>query len=214
MFKKLTKLLVPPLILGIAKKIYSISYINDKLFDGDDGLFKRIVKDATCYGEYGCGQSTRWIIRNTNTPIISVDSSAEWVKFVSSTEKFDEQIVNLHHEFVGEIGEWGRPINYKYRDYFKKYVEYLWFQEKKPDTVLVDGRFRVCCFLTSLKYANEGTRILFDDYVNRPHYHFVEKYVNRIEVCGRQALFIVPSDSDINYTELENDINSFRLVME
>ena len=33
------------------------------------------------------------------------------------------------------------------------------------DCVLVDGRFRVCCFLTSLKNAEQGTRIIFDDYV-------------------------------------------------
>ena len=34
-----------------------------------------------------------------------------------------------------------------------------------PDLILIDGRFRVCCFLSSLKYGNVGTKILFDDYL-------------------------------------------------
>ena len=49
-------------------------------------------------------------------------------------------------------------------------------KKKSPKLVIVGGRFRVCYFLTSLKFAEEGTKILFDDYANRPHYHFVEKY--------------------------------------
>ena len=29
-------------------------------------------------------------------------------------------------------------------------------------------------FLQALKFAEEGTKILFDDYTDRPHYHFRE----------------------------------------
>ena len=83
-----------------------------------------------------------------------------------------------------------------------------------PKLVLVDGRFRVCCFLTNLKFAEEGTKILFDDYTNRPHYHFVEKYVSRFKECGRQCMFVVPSKADIDMVELEKDIVSFRNVMD
>ena len=83
-----------------------------------------------------------------------------------------------------------------------------------PKLVLVDGRFRVCCFLTSLKFAKEGTKIIFDDYIDRPYYHFVEKYLPREMECGRQCLFIVPSKSKIDMNELNKDIDSFRNVMD
>ena len=90
----------------------------------------------------------------------------------------------------------------------------MWKQKKTPKLVLVDGRFRVCCFLTSLKFAEEGTKIIFDDYTNRPQYHFVEKYVSRFKECGRQSMFVVPSKANIDMDELEKDIVSFRNVMD
>ena len=77
---------------------------------------------------------------------------------------------------------------------------------------LFDGRFRVCCFLTSLKFAEEGTKIIFDDYTNRPHYHFIENYVSRVKVFGRQCMFVVPSKAEIDMAELVKDIASFRNV--
>ena len=56
--------------------------------------------------------------------------------------------------------------------------------------------------------------ILFDDYINRPHYHFVEKYVSRFKECGRQCMFVVPSKTEIDMIELDRDIISFRNVMD
>jgi len=39
-----------------------------------------------------------------------------------------------------------------------------------------------------------GTKIIFDDYSNRPHYHVVEEIIKPIEACGRQVLFVVPTN--------------------
>ena len=50
--------------------------------------------------------------------------------------------------------------------------------------------------------------------MNRPHYHFVEKYVSRINECGRQCLFLVPSKSEIDMDSLNKDIDFFRFVMD
>ena len=80
--------------------------------------------------------------------------------------------------------------------------------------MLIDGRFRVCCFLTSLKFAKEGTKIIFDDYTTRRHYHIVEEHVSRAETCGRQCLFIVPPKSEIDFERLQKDIDAFRNVMD
>jgi hypothetical protein len=114
---------------------------------------------------------------------------------------------------LGDVGSWGYPTTYIRQNFFTDYTDYLWNQIEKPNVVLIDGRFRVCCFLTSLKFAEEGTQILFDDYIIQAHYHFVEKYLSPIKVCGRQCLFIVPPKNNINLKELDKDINSFRNVM-
>ena len=110
--------------------------------------------------------------------------------------------------------EWPRALNFSPVKSISVNTDYVWKPKKTPKLVLIDGRFRVCCFLTSLKFAEEGTKILFDDYTNRPHYHFVEKYVSRFKECGRQCLFVMPSKDDIDMVELEKHIVSFRNVME
>jgi len=46
--------------------------------------------------------------------------------------------------------------------------------------------------------AEEGSVIIFDDYTNRPYYHVVEEIVSRFDECGRQAVFKVPKQFNIN----------------
>lgn len=78
--------------------------------------------------------------------------------------------------------------------------------------IYIDGRFRDCCFLTCLKYSSVNTRIVFDDYLHREHYHFIEKYIKPSKKENDQALFIVPSKNEINYNDLDADIEKFRFV--
>ena len=166
------------------------------LFDGDDSLFKDVLKTSKIFGEYGCGSSTEWVLKNTNADIVSVDSSKVWVDKISSGNAVYKKRLKLK--------------SYNFINYFN----WIWTQDILPDTVLIDGRFRVCCFLTSIKYANENTKIIFDDYNNRPYYHVVEKFVKKEQTCGRQALFIVKNKNDINIELLNIEINNFHYVMD
>ena len=212
MFNKIIKSFIPPIIPYLNLKFFLIR--KHSLFDGDDFLFKKSVEGIKIYGEYGCGLSSKWMLKNTSSKVISVDSSKEWVKKVKKENKNYQSRLIINHIDLGKVGSWGRPISYDKNYNFSDYTDYIWKQPEKPKLVLVDGRFRVCCFLTSLKFADAGTKIIFDDYVNRPHYHFIEKYVSRIHECGRQCLFIVPSKSKINIDSLNKDIDAFRFVMD
>ena len=186
----------------------------DFLFDGDDELFKRTLRQTHVYGEYGCGKSTSWVLRNCDIPVVSVDTSRTWVETVKAGNLSTSVNLDVQHIDLGDVGTWGRPVGYAKRKSFHLYTDSLWRRETRPDTVLIDGRFRVCCFFTVLKYAAEGTKIIFDDYTIRPYYHVVEDYVPRQEVCGRQALFLVPPPGDIDTERLEADIAAFRHVMD
>ena len=212
MFKKIIKSFIPPIIHYLYLKFFSSK--KHALFDGDDFLFKRSIEGIKIYGEYGCGLSSKWVLNNTSSKVISVDSSKEWVKKVKNENKNHKSRLLINHVDLGKVGSWGRPISYEKSHKFSEYTDYIWKQQEKPRLVLIDGRFRVCCFLTSLKFAEPGTKIIFDDYVNRPYYHFIEKYVLRINECGRQCLFIVPLKSEIDIDSLNKDIDSFRFVMD
>lgn len=214
MTRKLVAALTPPVLATLYRRWRDSGARPDRLFDGDDRLFKKIVGGASVYGEYGCGQSTRWVMNHTSATVIAVDTAGEWVAEVLRDNTANNDRLDIRHVDLGETGEWGRPKGYRRREMFHHYTDYMWDRPQKPDVVLVDGRFRVCCFLTSLKYADEGVKIFFDDYTDREHYHIVEHYVARADECGRQALFIVPSRDKLNIEALERDIAAFRYVMD
>ena len=185
------------------------------LFKGDDNLFKDVLVDTQLYGEYGCGASTDWVLNHTKASVMAIDTSKQWLDFVANKLSANQRDrFKYSHVDMGELRSWGRPISYANRKNFSLYTDWLWQQDQKPDTILIDGRFRVCCFLTTLKHAPVGTKILFDDYTDRPHYHLVEDYLKREEEYGRQALFKVPERSSLDLSGIEEDIVNFRHVMD
>jgi hypothetical protein len=164
-------------------------------FGGENGLFTKLVSEARVYGEYGVGKSTVYAIRQTRCRVLAVDTSSEWIASVRDRVEQDPRL-EVEHVDVGPIGDWGRPLTYDKRDSFVTYALSLWRRPEQPDLVMVDGRFRVLCFLHSLLHARPGTHILFDDYVDRPHYHVVEEVLPPMETDGRQAHFVVPEHLD------------------
>lgn len=167
----------------------------NELLGGDSALFTKIVTSPKIYGEYGCGQSTLWVLNNTDCPIYSVDSTAQWVDHVLEQGE-DHPRLHMAAIDLGPVGEWGRPLSYDQRAHIPDYLFSIWQRAEKPNVVLIDGRFRVACFLTSLLEAAPGTEILFDDYKDRAHYHIVEELLPPQEFCGRMAYFVVPAYID------------------
>ena len=110
---------------------------NDTLFEGNDNFFKKYIKKSYIYGEYGCGQSTYWVLKNTNVKIYSVDTSKHWINKLhksklTSKDRIDLKLINL-----GKIESWGYPVNYSKRDNFYKYTNWIWTQSELPDTILI-----------------------------------------------------------------------------
>lgn len=222
MFKFIVKELTPPFaykaLASVKMRLRSnqcgpAGIQEKKLFDGNDGLFKSLLPKCSVYGEYGCGDSTVYVAENSNSIIFSVDTSIEWIRAVRARLANDERAM-LHHVDLGNLGEWGRPLTYDKSKHFGDYTDWLWHRPLQPDLVLVDGRFRVCSFLTCLKHAKPGVLILFDVYVDRPHYHYVERYVQPIEVYGRQALFEIPHLSASDIGSIDEGIVNFRYVFD
>ncbi|MEO1003772.1 MAG: hypothetical protein AAFX65_11755 [Cyanobacteria bacterium J06638_7] len=185
----------------------------DDLFDGNDSLFKELLKETRIYGEYGCGKSTLWVAENTDAMIRSAETALEWFERISAAVDSKSTKIRLEWIDLGPVEPWGYPKTYEKRHRIRDYLNSIWKNEnEKPDTVLIDGRFRVACFLNSLLHARPGTRILFDDYTHRSRYHVVEEFIRPARVCGRQALFVVPTSLDI--ARAEGELNKFEYVME
>lgn len=214
MIKKIIRNLTPPIIYKcLSLALHNTVSNENKLFDGDDFLFKDSITKSDVYAEYGCGESTIYVSKNFDIKVYSVESDIYWKRKILTITSNNKQ-VKIYYANLGNVGEWGKPKSYKKKDSFYIYTDWIWKQKFKPTIVLIDGRFRVCCFLTSLINAKEGTKIIFDDYNNREFYHYIEKFLKPTKKYKRQSLFIVPKKKDLNVAEIKKSIASFRNVFD
>lgn len=157
--------------------------------------FGAALTRSTCYLEYGSGGSTVYActVAQVKT-IISVETDRAWTDKVRATLDGRSSSLFMEHCDIGAVREWGMPINNDRFANFWKYMVLPWEIAKRhnlvPDTVLIDGRFRVASFLYSLISARAGTVILFDDYFDRPEYFVAEQFCRVSERHERMALFV------------------------
>lgn len=159
---------------------------------------QELLAGATCYLEYGTGGTTVLAAQLGVSLSYCVDSDPSWLSVVEHKVKkiapSGRQI--LLHADIGPVGEWGYPTDQPPRvaawDYALNVWRRLGADEVSPDVILVDGRFRVACFLASLLHARPETRIVFDDYLDRLFYRAVEAVVAPSAFHDRAAEFVVP----------------------
>ncbi len=161
------------------------------------------LKKAKVYLEFGMGGSTILAARLGVPNVFAVDSSLDWVQHVTGQiSKVNlEGRVKLLHADLGATGDWSYP---KTRDHVENWPGYYagpWRAVRaagvQPDLVLVDGRFRVACFLYSLLHMKAGGVILWDDYTNRPEYHSVERFLKPVAYHDEMAVFQITGQEDL-----------------
>ena len=156
------------------------------------------ISHKRAYLEYGVGGSTLTACLYGVDYIYSVDTDERWIDLVKAKIKKLEQYrsiegIYIDHINVGQTKEWGYPQDFTKFFNFPLYCITPWLRAYQtgvlPDLVFIDGRFRVASFLVSAMLCKPGTKILFDDYFDRPWYHIVEKYVKPKRRVGRLAEF-------------------------
>lgn len=145
--------------------------------------------------EYGSGGSTVIGGANPEAVVFSVESDAAWVAMMQGW--FDANPpagrVVLHHADIGETKAWGQPVNNRRVGRWPGYPNSIWDRPdfQQPDTVLIDGRFRLACFLTVLLRTKAPVKVLWDDYIDRPGYHRAERLCAPVRHHGRMVEFHV-----------------------
>lgn len=166
--------------------------------------------------EYGSGGST-FVAAAKNKTVITVESSQEWLmalmasykeKRISSEtfngKRLNGEIMPLWAD-IGKTEAWGYPAGEDGWKTWSKYPTLPWdfSREHKlhPDTVLIDGRFRVACFISTCVRIERPVTLIFDDFVERSQYHSVTNIVQPREIIGdRMAIFdLQPNMVDATY---------------
>lgn len=197
----------------IYTKIKNYAKPNDvevNLYESDRWeLWRENLNDIQNYFEYGVGSSTLYVAKNFSCTISGVDTDKKWINEVNFKSN---RRIELEHIDLGEVGNWGTPISYENWKIFTRYISPKKLNIVEADMVLVDGRFRVACFLNVLKVCKSGTKVIFDDYPKRKHYHIVERFIQPKKVNAYQALFEIPDSLDKK--DINNWIENFYFVME
>lgn len=154
---------------------------------------------ALCYGmadvilEYGSGGSTVVAAELPGKVIFTVESDAGWMADLQGW--FDANPTPsapiLHHADIGPTKAWGAPKSEASFRLWPGYPNSVWERAdfQAPDIVLIDGRFRLACLLTTLLRITKATVVLVDDYRKRPAYHTIEDLVAPSRMIGRMAQF-------------------------
>lgn len=145
--------------------------------------------------EYGSGGSTFLALEAGVRFVASVESDAQWAADIGAalSARFADDRFLVHHADIGPTKAWGQPAD---RSGFRRYPLYateIWDHPRfrHPDVVLIDGRFRVACFLTVMIRCTRPVTVLFDDYIDRESYHWIEELVPVDSMAGRMARFTV-----------------------
>lgn len=158
-------------------------------------LFLETVTPYKYYFEFGSGGSTRLVYNKTKCHITTIDSSLEWIQKIKELVPPGDRITYKHVD-IGEIGEWGRPVNDEKKHQWHKYYEAI---DEHPETeiVLADGRFRVSCVLRTAMVCPDA-KILIHDFFFRPQYHVVLEVLDCMESVDQLGVFKVKENADRN----------------
>lgn len=139
---------------------------------------------AECILEFGSGGSTL-LASNLGKKIFSVESDKNWAERM---EKI--QGVKIHHVDIGPTKGHGHPKDKSKQHKWPEYPTSVWDRPdfEHPDIILIDGRFRVACFLVASIRIQKTTKILFDDF-ERKQYKIASDIFPTKLICGRLAIF-------------------------
>lgn len=158
-------------------------------------FFNRIIRKSKRYLEYGSGGST--IVASQFVELlVSTESDPVFAKAVRKVVYQRPTEIHLLNPKIGLTRQWGFPVMAvptparisRWTSYPRAPWKVFESRGVRPDTILIDGRFRIACMLESLLHVDQSTIILFDDYVGR-NYGVVEQFADIVAFHGRMAEF-------------------------
>jgi hypothetical protein len=166
--------------------------------EDEEALFVEFLRRVDSYVEFGCGGSTVLASSVMEGTILALDSSKEWVDQVAAAcaKQPHRPQPQIMHVDIGPTGDWGRPIDDRFRDRWPLYATSIWqiAGAADADLYLVDGRFRVSCFMETLLRCRPDAVILIHDFAPRPAYHVVREFAREIATRSSLSAFMRRAD--------------------
>jgi hypothetical protein len=165
-----------------------------RMSDAERGLFESLVSNSDRYLEFGSGGSTYVACARAKSSVVSVDSSAEWQDSVKAKclEGHLPIVPTLIRSDIGPIGEWGYPKDESAKERWPSYHTDVWRDAdlSEADLYMVDGRFRVACFMQTILHCEYDSLIMIHDYASRKAYHVVGEVARLVATAEDLSVFL------------------------
>lgn len=183
-------------------------------------LLWRYLQRAENYFEYGAGGSTLLACKVSSIQRIrTIEANALFLEGLINnstclqsslnTNRFQPKIVD-----IGPLGDYSNPVDDTSRDLWPRYSESILEESsRKPDVILVDGRFRVASTLLSLLTVRENGVVLIHDFFIRPQYYEVLKYVDIVDCVENMIVVRLKPYDQILWKEFESDIDKYKYIV-
>ncbi|MDG0801183.1 tetratricopeptide repeat protein [Pectobacterium polaris] len=183
-----------------------------RMSEKETQLFEYYLKQATCYFEFGSGGSTKLAARN-NVEVFGVESDKVWVE---TLKKEVGPLCKVEYVDIGPTKAWGYPVDDIHREKFPHYSETILKHDRTFNLILVDGRFRVACTLNAIKHILEKKKNIADsvifihDFWNRPDYHIVLEFLEKLKMAESAGAFKIKND--INISSLNEVLEKYKYI--
>ncbi|WBV44044.1 hypothetical protein [Pseudoroseomonas cervicalis] len=183
----------------------------------EQALFASLLRCSDAYFEFGCGGSTYLAVQSVRHSVVSVESDPAWIAQVEAAcaaLPAPRATLETIRVDIGPTGAWGRPVGTAHRrrwpDYHRQPIRHP--AAHSADLYLVDGRFRVACFLQVLLHAPPQALVMLHDYASRPHYHAIEAVAR--EVARAEDLSVFQPRRGVTRRSLRGLLARYRLEPE
>jgi protein O-GlcNAc transferase len=171
----------------------------------DTIMFYNYLDKSSVYFEFGSGGSTyQASIRYNIKKIYSVESDIEFYNKLKKNIRNDI-VTHIFNEMDTQPNNWGYPgknaTDIQKINYSSHIVNLTKEEQDSIDLVLIDGRFRVACCLKCYDIIKDDCIIIFDDFLNRPHYHIVLEYFDIVEQTKDNIMVILKKKKDVSIPE-------------
>jgi hypothetical protein len=146
--------------------------------------------------------------------VISVDSDPKFIETMKN-DSFLKTKIDEHKWFpyvydIGETLRWGIPKRKTPNDSWINYYSKIFneINTDEIDYILIDGRFRVACFLSSLLVIRHDIPIFFHDFFSRKHYNEVLQFSEIIDQASDLA--VLKKHADLDYVKTALTLYNYR----
>jgi hypothetical protein len=163
-------------------------------------LLESVLRCCRRYVEFGSGGSTVLAASLVKESVISVDSAVAWLDRVreACVEKECPIVPTLLHADIGPLKEWGFPADASRKSTWPSYHSDIWKHPESTgaDFYLVDGRFRVACFMQVLLHGSSEALIGIHDFAARKYYHVIHEAAREIARAESLSIFVRRTNID------------------